>query len=130
AESTGDLGGEAADAAIADNADRGTGKLDSHALGRHGTAVIGDRRGSDVAGEVDDLAKDQLGHRIDEAGAGIGDQHAVARGGGNIDGAGVDRTAQQGGEVGKAVEQGGLGRRVDVADDDVGARRSGDQLVG
>ena len=80
AERHAELGKTPADLAVADRAKRAAAQL-AHARRGAGARTIGDRGRRDAAREVDHEADRELGHRVDEAGARAGHQHAARRGG-------------------------------------------------
>ena len=128
AEGQAEVGELRADAAEADHAERRAAQLAADE-GRE-RAVRARRLGvaADAAAEVDHDGDDPLGDRGDEARARLRHQDAVRARRGDVDGADVDRAADEREQLGKlAKERFGRGG-LPVGDERVAAARRGDEL--
>ena len=125
-----DAGEVLPDDAVADDAERRALELaPDPRLRRPADAVGGDRIG-DAAGEIDDQPEPELRDRRREARRCARDENAVAARGRHVDVADVDGAAQEGDELGRALEDRGETRRLAVRDDDLAALPVGDQRLG
>ena len=127
AEGEAQVGQPRADAAEADHAERRAAQLAADE-GRE-RAVRARRLGvaADAAAEVDHDGDDPLGNRGDEARARLRDEDAMRARRGDVDGADVDRAADEGEQLGQLAKERFRRGRLPVGDERFAAARRGDE---
>ena len=127
AQHLGDPGKVAADAAIADDADAAAGQLPAHHhFGLPSGMVIG-AGARDAARQIDHESEREFGHRLDEAGSGLRDQHARVRSRLDVDVADIDRAANEGAQLRQPRKNLAGSRGQPVGHDDFDIMRGVDQ---
>src|SRR5207247_4019822 len=129
AESFPDPGYFPADGAVADHAKRAAAQFPSHRRLRYPARAVVHARAGDAARQVHHESKHHLGHRRDEAGARLRDEHARFARRGNVDVADVDRAAHERHQVRQALEYLGWPWRLPVGDYDLAVFSGTDQLL-
>ena len=126
----GDAGEVLPDDAVADDAERRALELAPDPRLRQPADAVGGDGIGDAAGEIDDQPEPELRDRRREARRCARDENPVAARGRDVDVADVDGAAQEGDELGRALEERSEARRLAVRDDDLAALPVGDQRVG